>query len=165
MLAPDLFCRAIDWLMARVKPGGNLGIRVGQNTFDDLDYADDGALLPSDRTLMTALLQRFDEEAGHLGIHVSWAKTKIQNVGHGGACPAISVGANAVDSVNEFIYLGSKVTTDGHSAPEVMRRIALAASAMNQLGRVWRQRNLSVVTKLRLYESCVLSVLLYCAET
>ena len=51
-------------------------------------------------------------------------------------------GANAVDSVNEFIYLGSRVTTDGHSAPEVMRcmaRIALAASAMNQLGRVWRQ--------------------------
>ena len=54
-------------------------------------------------------------------------------------CPAVSVGVNAVDSVNEFIYLGSKVTTDGHSAPEVMRRIALAASAMNQLGRVWRQ--------------------------
>ena len=136
--------------MSRVKPGDNLGIRVEQNTFDDLDYADDGALLPSDRTLMTALLQRFDEEAGHLGLHVSWAKTKIQNVGHGGACPAVSVGANAVDSVNEFIYLGSKVATDGHSAPEVMRHIALAASAMNRLGRVWRQKNLSLVTKLRL---------------
>ena len=69
MLAPDLFCRAIDWLTSSVKPGGNLGIRVGQNTFDDLDYAADGALLPSDRTLMTALLQRFDKEAGHLGLH------------------------------------------------------------------------------------------------
>ena len=109
MLAPDLFCRAIDWLMSTVKPGGNLGIRVGQNTFDDLDYADDGVLLPSDRTLMTALLQRFDEEAGHLGLHVSWAKTKIQNVDHGGgACPAISVGANTVDSVNEFIILAAR---------------------------------------------------------
>ena len=46
-----------------------------------------------------------------------------------------------------------------------MRRIALAASAMHQLSRVWRQRNLSLVTKLRLYEKCVVSVLLYCAET
>ena len=160
MLAPDLFCRAIDWLMSRVKPGGNLGIRVGQNTFDDLDYADDGALLPFDRTLMTALLERFAKR--QTTWVSSWAKTKIQNVGHGSACPAISVGANAVDSVNEFIFLGSKVTTDGHSAPEVMRRMA---SAMNQLGRVWRQRNLSFVTKLSLYESCVLSVLLHCAET
>ena len=56
---------------------------------------------------MTVLLQSFDEEAGHMGLHVSWAKTKIQNVGHGVACPAISVRAKAVDSVNEFIYLGS----------------------------------------------------------
>ena len=70
---------------------------------------------------MTALLQRFDEEAGHLGLHVSWGKIKIQNVGYGGACPAISVGANAVDFVNEFIYLGSKVTTYGYSAPAVSR--------------------------------------------
>ena len=67
--------------------------------------------------------------------------------------------------MNEFIYLGSKVTTYGHSAPEVMRHIALAASVMNQLGRVWRQRNLGLVTKLRLYESCVMSVHLYCAKT
>ena len=142
VLAPDLFCRAIDWVMSRVKLGGNLGFRVGQNTFDDLDYADDGALLPPfDRTLMTALLQRFDEGADHLGLHISWAKTKIQNVGHGWARPAIFVGAYAVDSVNELIYPGSKVTTDVHSAPEVMHRIALAASEMNQLGRVWRQRN------------------------
>ena len=51
------------------------------------------------------------------------------------------------------------------STPEVMRRIALAALAMNQLGRVWRQRNLSPATKLRLYETCVLSVLLYCSES
>ena len=58
--------------------------------------------------------------------------------------------ANTVDSMSEFIYLGSKVTTDGHSAPEVMPRIALAASAMNQLGRVWSQRNLILDTKLRL---------------
>ena len=68
---------------------------------------------------------------------MSWTKTKIQSVGYGGAYPALSVGANTVDSVSEFVYLGSKVTTDGHSAPEVMRCIALAASAMNQLGRMW----------------------------
>ena len=48
VLAPDLFCHAIDWLMSKVKPGGNLGsTRVGQNKFDDLDYANDGATLAS----------------------------------------------------------------------------------------------------------------------
>ena len=63
-----------------MKSGGELGIREGQNTFDDLDYSDDGALLPSARASTAALLQRFDEEAGHLDLHVSLAKTKNQNV-------------------------------------------------------------------------------------
>ena len=83
------------------------------------------------------------------------------------ALSALSVGANTVDSVSEFIYLGSKNFTDGYSTAEVMRCIALAASAMilNQLGRIWRQRNPSLTTKLHLYKTCVLSVLLYCSES
>ena len=79
--------------------------------------------------------------------------------GYGGLHPALSVGAN---TVSESIYLGRKIIADGHSASEV---IGLAASARNQLGRVWRQKNLSLETKLRNYEMCVLSVLLYCAKT
>ena len=62
--------------------------------------------------------------------------------------------------MSKFIYLGSKVSSDRYSTLEVMRRIALAASAMNQLGRVMGQRNLSLATKLRLYETCVLSLAL-----
>ena len=85
---------------------------VGHNTFDDIDYADDGALLPSERASTAALLQRFDTEAGYLGLHVSWAKIKIQNVGYDGARTAFSVCVSAVDSVNEFIYCGSKITID-----------------------------------------------------
>ena len=73
MLAPDLFCRAIlcDYVESGVR---YLWIRVGPvgpNVFDDLDYAEHGTLLPCDRTLTAALLERFDEEAGHLGLHVS----------------------------------------------------------------------------------------------
>ena len=61
-------------------------------------------------------------------------KDQIQNFG--AALPALCVGANTVDSVSEFIYLDSKISSDGYSTPEVMRRIALAASVMNQLGQV-----------------------------
>ena len=103
---------------------------MGSITYDDLDYADDGALLPPDRALMGALLKRFDEEVSHLSLHVSWTKTKIHNVGYGGSHPALSVGANTVDSVSEFIYLGSKVTTDGRSALEIMRGIEPARSSV-----------------------------------
>ena len=96
---------------------------------------------------------------------LSLAKSKIQNVGLGAALPALPVSANTVDSVSEFIYLSSEISSDGHSTLEMMRRIALATLVMNQLGQVWRQRNLRLATKLRLYETCVLSVLLYCSES
>ena len=85
---------------------------------------------------------RFDDEARNLGLHVSWTKTKIQNILVGGALPALSVGANTVESVNDFVYLGSKISSDGSSTAEVTRCIALAASAMNQLGKVWEQGHL-----------------------
>ena len=65
-----LINKPIMHISAAVAMGGNLGIRMGPNTFDDLDYADDGALLPPDRAITSALLERFDEEAGHLGLHV-----------------------------------------------------------------------------------------------
>ena len=71
MLALDFLCRAVYWLVSILKLGGNLWIRMGLNTFDDLEYADDLALLPHDITLTGALLERIDEEAGHLGLHMS----------------------------------------------------------------------------------------------
>ena len=138
--------------MSRVNPGEELGICVGQNNFMILTTLMTALCCPQ-RVSAAALLQRFDEEAGHLGLHVSLEKTTIQNVGHGAALSALSVGANTVDSVSEFIQLDSKIFTDGYSTPDVMRRMALASSVMNQLGRVWRQRNPSLNTKLRLYET------------
>ena len=72
----------------------------------------------------------------------------------------MTIGTNTVDSVDDFIYLGCKISSDGRCTPEVLRRIALAASAMNRLGNVWKQSHLLLATKLRLYELCVLSMLL-----
>ena len=59
----------VDVQSVRVKPDEELGIRVGQNTFDDIDYADDGALLPSARVSTAALLQRLMRKQG------TWAST------------------------------------------------------------------------------------------
>ena len=96
---------------------------------------------------------------------MSWGKTKVQNLGCGNPIPAVTVGSDTVESVEEFIYLGSKISSTGYCTSEVLRRIALAAGAMNSLGRVWRQKRLQLSTKLRIYESCVAAILLYCAET
>ena len=70
-----------------------------------------------------------------------------------------------MEAINRFTYLGSDVDSSGYCTPEILRRIGLASSIMSQLDRVWRQSRLSNITKIRIYSSCVLSVLLYASET
>ena len=71
---------------------------------------------------------------------------------------------NAVEGVTEFCYLGSIQSSSGRSRADILRRIGIASSAMHSMQRVWRQRILSLSTKLRLYQTCVLPILLYGSE-
>ena len=102
-----------------------------------------------------------------MGLHTSWTKTKLQNVGCGSAPPAAHIQGHAVEVTERFtyMYLGSDIDSSGRSTPEVIRRIGLAASIMGRLTNAWRQQRLSLVTKLRLYNTTVVSVLLHGSET
>jgi len=103
-----------------------------------------------------------DEEASKLDLRVSWTKTKLQNLGSG-SMPSPDV--YTVDLVEEFRYLGSIQSSSSNSGPEYIRRIGLTASATKRLDCIWSQSKLSIATKLRIYTTCVLSILLYGSET
>jgi len=100
-----------------------------------------------------------------MGLHTSWAKTKIQNVASRPSPPSCVISGHQVEAVNRFTYLGNDVDSSGYCTPEILRRIGLASSIMSQLDRVWRQSWLSNTTKFRIYNSCVLSSLPYASET
>ena len=72
----------------------------------------------------------------------------------------IIVDSNNVDSVEDFTYLGSIQSSSSNSGLKYIRRIKLAASAMKRLSCIWSQSKLSIATKLRIYSTCVLSILL-----
>ena len=163
ILAPALFCLAIDWIMSRCS--GNLGIKLGDAVFTDLDYADDAVLFAEDPGQWQTELKRFDDAATTMGLHTSWEKTKLQNIGHGPAPQSVSVDGHPVAATDTFVYLGSTVDSSGYSRTDILRRIGLASSVMGQLDRVWRQNRLSLATKLRIYTTCVLAVGLHGAET
>jgi len=143
----------------------NLGTNIGQQRFTDIDYADDGALLTDTPHKWPQLLQEYEAAAGTVGMRVNWRKTKIQNVASGDAPAQVNVGSEVIEPVERFTYLGSDVVSSGYSSPEILRRIGMANATMGQLDSIWRQRKLSLTTKLRLYSSLVLSILLYGSET
>ena len=93
-----------------------------------------------------------------------WPKTKLQNLGT--QPPASVVNGNTADSVDNIIYLGSVLSFDGYSRPDINRRLAsLALSVMSTLSHIWKDRRLLLTTKTHIYQALVLSILLYTAET
>ena len=82
-------------------------------------------------------------------LQLGWPKTKLQNMGTGDPPSKILI-EGVVEGVEEFIYLGSKQSSNGYCRPYVLRRIGLACSVMNSLQRVWNCSSLSISTKVYL---------------
>jgi len=77
----------------------------------------------------------------------------------------VTINGHSVEVVESFSYLGSLIHCTGDSAPEIKRRVSITQHCMMALDRnMWRSR-ISVGTKLRLYNSCILPIFLYGAET
>ena len=100
-------------------------------------------------------------------LHTSWPKTKLQSVGSDSGRDLLNVvvDGNPVDLVESFTYLGSIQTSDGYCRSDITRRIGLESSAMSSLSDIWNTKHVSIQTKVRVYQTLVLSVLLYASET
>ena len=77
----------------------------------------------------------------------------------------ISIGGVELNQVEDFTYLGGVISQDARCEQDIRRRISLATGVASSLRTVWKERDTSLKTKVRVYESLVLSVLLYNAET
>ena len=107
----------------------------------------------------------FQQEASYLGLKISWQKTELQDLPRKDIPVNLVLHGQSIEAVNDFIYLGSKISNTGRSEPDILRRLGLASSAMNSLHRVWKMRRLKLTTKLSIYRTCIIPVLLYGSGT
>uniref|UniRef100_A0A3B3HVR8 ribonuclease H n=1 Tax=Oryzias latipes TaxID=8090 RepID=A0A3B3HVR8_ORYLA len=163
--APDLFNCIIDQLMSRVCEQVP-EVSLGNYHLTDLEYADDTILFSTSLSQLKLALSIYSREAKKYGLMVNWTKTKFMHVGDDPDPPLLQLGNNVIEPVKSFTYLGSIVTANGDLKPEITRRRALAASALQSLKKpLWRHQNISRKTKLRIYNLAVLPILLYGSET
>jgi len=132
VLVPALFCVAINWILNHMD--ANPGIRVSSSSFTDLVYDDDTTLFATSSQSAAESLLSFQNAASVFGMHISWPKTKVQNLGTGQPLSD----AHHVECVDNFTYLGSVQSSDGYCRPDIRRRIALAASVMSSLRNIWK---------------------------
>ena len=118
VLAPALFCRAIDWILERCV--SNFGITVGQSLFTDLDYADDAVLFNADPEWVSLLhnkIRRRSKQNGFADIMVQ-DKTVKYCVWF---CSAF-INSQCVEAVDSFLYLGSEITSSSYSSCDMRIR-------------------------------------------
>ena len=131
---------------------------------DDLDFADNIALLSHSYIQMQHKIRCLEETAAKLGLSVSKEKTKVMRLNNINENP-VSMSKGNIEEVSSFVYLGSVVNTDGGTDEDVKARIGKARAAYNILHRVWKARDIAITTKLRIFNTNVKSVLLYGSET
>jgi len=99
-----------------------------------------------------------------MGLHTSWAKTKVQNTASGPPPTMCTIFGHQVQAVTKFTYLSSGIDSSGYCAPDIHRRLGLASSIMSQLDRVWKQSHLSNSTKFRIYTTVPVSCRYLCMD-
>ena len=134
----------------------------------ELQFADDAALLAKTREGAENAIRMYMEVANDFGLSVSIPKTKLMVSGREARAEdsaPIPTGDEQVESVTEFTYLGSVISSTGRMQPDIDKRIAQASRAFGALRQpVFNNRDLRVETKREVYQACVLSILLYGAE-
>ena len=130
---------------------------------EDLDYADDIALLSSRHKGLQEKCNHLHQVSRYTGLCFNTTKTKVLRA-NAKVTDAISTDELEVEVVDSFIYLGATVHEAGGSHEDIKGRLSIARRAYATLNPVWRSKMYSKHTKLRILKSCVTSVLLYGAE-
>ena len=111
---------------------------------------------------LKSLLMTVQEESEKVGLKLNIQKTKIMA---SGPIPSWEIDAETVETVSDFILLGSKITTDGDCSHEIKRRLVLGRKVMTNLDSIFKSRDITLPTKVRLVKAMVFPVITYGYES
>ena len=165
VLSPLLFSLCIDWLMERATVNGRREITwTLRDTLEDLDFADDIVLLGHRHQDIQSKTNDVATIGRQVGLNINTDKTKLMKI-NARLDQQLTIDNNSIEEVQEFVYLGSKITTDVNSEMDVLHRLSKARGAFAILRNIWKSTTISTKTKLKIFKSNVLGVLLYGAES
>ena len=134
------------------------GIKIAGRNINNLRYADDTTLMAESEEELKSLLMKVKVESEKVGLKLNIQKTKIMASG-----PITSW--ETVETVSDFIFLGSKITTDGDCSHEIKRRLLLGRKVMTNLDSIFKSRDITLPTKVCLVKSMVFPVVMYACES
>ena len=138
------------------------GIKTAGRKINNLRYADDTTLMAGSEDELKSLLMRVKEESEKIGLKLNIQKTKIMA---SGPITSWEIYGETVETVSDFIFLGSKITADGDCSNEIKRCLLLGRKVMTNLDSILKSRNVTLPTKVHLVKAMVFPVVLYECES
>ena len=138
------------------------GIKIKGRNINNLRYTDDTTLMAESEEELKSFLMKVKEESEKAGLKLNIQKTKIMA---SGPITSWERDGETVETVSDFIFLGSKITADGDCSHEIKRRLLLERKVMTNLDSIFKSRDIILPTKVCLVKAMVFPVVMYGCES
>ena len=138
------------------------GIKIAGRNINNLRYANDTTLMAESKKELNNLLMNMKEESEKAGLKLNIEKTKIMA---SGPITSWQIDGETVVTVTDFIFLVSKITADGDCSHEIKRCLLLGRKAMTNLDNILKNRDITLLTKVRLFKAMVFPVVMFKRES
>ena len=138
------------------------GIKIARRNINNLRYVDDTTLMAESEEELRSLLMKVKKESEKIGL-----KLNIQNMKIMASVPITSweIDGETVETVSDFIFWGSKVTVDVDCSHEIKSCLLLGRKVMTNLDSIFKSRDITLPTKVRLVKTMVFPVVMYGCES
>ena len=120
------------------------GIKIARRNISNLRYTDDTTLMAENEEELKSLLMKVKEESEKVGLKLNIQKTKIMA---SSSITSWQIDGKTVETVADFIFLGSKITSDGDCSHEIKRRLLLGRKVLTNLDSIFKSRDITLSTR------------------
>ena len=156
ILSPCLFNLYAEYIMRNAGlEEAQAEIKITGRNINNLRYADDTTLMAESEEELKSVLMKVKEESEKVGLKLSIQKMKIMV---SGPITSWQIDGETVETVSDFIFLGSKITADGDCSHEIQRCLLLGRKVMTNLDSILKSRDITLPTNVHLVKAMVFPV-------
>ena len=133
------------------------GIKTARRNINNFRYADDTTLMAESKEELKSFLKKLKEESKKVGLKLIIQKSKIMTSGH---TTSWQIDGETVETVADFIFVGSKITADGDCSHEIKRCVLLGRKVMTKLDTILTSKDITLPTKVHLVKAMVFPVVI-----
>ena len=138
------------------------GIKIARRNSNNLRYADDTTLMAESEEELKSLLMKVKEESEKVGLKLNIQKMKIMA---SGPITSWQIDGETLETVSDFIFGGFKITADGDCSHEIKRHLLLGRKVMTNLDSIFKGRDITLPTTVRLVKAMAFPVVMYGCES